>query len=314
MSSLEKPPAVLGIAARAWRSPYPLLVLAALFWSGNFIVGRAVHLAVPPFTLAFWRWAGGSVLVLGVAWPQLRRDLPVLLERWPVVMLLSALGVAAYSALIYLGLRSTTAINALLTQSAMPLVILLCAFVLFGERPRMRQILGVFVSLAGVAVIVGRGSTSDILDLSFSVGDAWVLLAVLAYALYSALLRRRPIVHPLSFLAASFTTGAAMLFPPYLWERVAGAGMAASGGAVLAIGYLALFPSFLAYLFFNRGVELIGAGRAGQCMHLMPVFGSVLAMLFLGEAFHAYHAAGIALIVIGIGLAAIPGRRAIRPG
>jgi drug/metabolite transporter (DMT)-like permease len=292
-------------AIRLWRSPRLLLASSSLFWAGNFVVGRAVHAAVPPFGLAFWRWIGGLVLVLGFAWPHLRRDAPVLRRHWPMLLLLAGLGVSAYSALIYRGLQSATAINALLLQSAMPLVILVCCFALFGERARPSQLAGIVVSLLGVAVIVTRGMPRLLLAVSLGPGDPWVLLAVLAYALYSALLRKRPPVHPLSFLAASFAFGAALLAPLYAWEHLSGAPTRPSAAGYLAIGYLALFPSCLAYMFYNRGVELIGATRAGQFFHLMPVFGTLLAVMLLGEPFEWYQGLGIALIAVGILLAGL---------
>ncbi|HUA56799.1 MAG TPA: DMT family transporter [Candidatus Sulfotelmatobacter sp.] len=289
-------------AGRLWHAPRLLLAAASLFWAGNFIVGRAVHGTVPPFGLAFWRWTGSLVLVLGFAWPHLRRDAAVLRRHWPVLLLLSGLGVSAYSALTYLGLQSTTAINALLLQSAMPLVILVWCFALFGERARPLQLAGIVVSLAGVAVIVTRGTPQLLLAFALGPGDPWVLVAVLSYALYSTLLRKRPPVHPLSFLAASFAFGAALLLPLYLWEHLSGAPTRPSAAGLLAIGYLALFPSCLAYMFYNRGVELIGPTRAGQFFHLMPVFGTVLAVLLLGEPFEWFQGLGFVLIAAGIGL------------
>ncbi len=288
-----------------WRAPTLLLASASLFWAGNFVVARAVHEALPPFGLAFWRWALGLILVGPFAWPHLRRDAPVLRRHWGALLLLSALGVSAYSALTYLGLQSTTAINALLLQSSMPLVILACGFALFGDRARPAQLVGIAVSLAGVAVIVSHGDAARLLALSLGRGDLWVLAAVVCYALYSALLRKRPPVHPLSFLATSFAFGAALLLPWYGWEHASGTPTRPSAAGGLAIVYLALFPSCLAYLFYNRGVELIGANRAGQFFHLMPVFGTVLAVALLGEPFELHQAVGIALIAAGIALASL---------
>ena len=292
-----------------WHSPYLLLALTNLFWSGNFVIGRAVHETVPPIALAFWRWTGGFLLVLAFAWPHLRRDLPVLVSRWRMMLVFSLFGVACFNTMVYLGLGSTTAINALLLQSVMPLVILLCTFLFFRERAGPVQWLGILVSLAGAAAIAGHGSIASLVKLSLNRGDAWVLAAVVAYAVYSALLRKRPAVHPLSFVAVTFAFGAAMLLPLYVWESAAARPLPVSTPALAAIAYVALFPSLLAYLCFNRGVELIGANRAGQSVHLMPVFGSVLAVVFLGEMFQAFHAVGFALIGAGIVLATIGSRR-----
>jgi drug/metabolite transporter (DMT)-like permease len=295
---------VLGRAAAwLWRSPYLLLSLASLFWAGNVVIGRAVHASVPPVTLAFCRWLGAFVIVLAFAAPHLRRDWPELRRRWRVLLVLAATGVAIFNTLMYTGLQTTTAINAVLLQSAMPLLILLCSFALFGERPRLRQMLGVAVSLAGVGVIAARGSMATLLGLTLNRGDGWVLIAIIFYALYSALLRRRPAVQPLSLLAALFGLGVAMLLPALAWELLSGATVRLDAGALLAIGYVVLFPSFIAYLCFNRGTALIGANRAGQFVHLIPVFGSIMAITLLGESVHPYHAAGIALIAGGIVLA-----------
>jgi drug/metabolite transporter (DMT)-like permease len=288
---------------RLWVSPAVLLGFATLCWSGNFVLGRAVHAVVPPVALSFWRWTGALILVIGFAWPHLRRDRAALLAGWRELLLLSALGVAVFNTLVYLGLRTTTAINGVLMQSTMPLLILLASFVLFRERVPWLQLAAVGISLVGVAVIVARGSLQALRALTVNPGDGWILLAVGCYALYSVLLRRRPPVHALSFLGATFALGALLLLPVYLWEHLAIQPLRPGPVALAAIAYVALFPSLLAYLCFNRAVELIGANRAGQFLHLMPVFGSLLAALFLGERLQGHHLAGAALIATGIGLA-----------
>jgi drug/metabolite transporter (DMT)-like permease len=296
-----------------WNSAWTLLALGNLFWAGNIVLGRGVAGVVPPVALAYWRWTGAFAIALGFAWPHLRRDVPILLRNWRLMLLLSATGIASYNTMSYIGLTSTTALNVLLLQSAMPLVIVVWAFVLFGDRPTLRQSAGVAVSLAGVAVIASRGSCDVLLHLRLNRGDLWILLAMAIYGIYAAVLRRRPNVHPLSFLVAAMGIGSCMMLPFYLWEAAAGARIAGGAEAWLTLAYIAVFPSFIAYLFFNRGVELIGAGPAGQSMHLIPLFGSVLAVCFLGETFRSYHAAGIALIGAGILLASLRSLRWRRP-
>lgn len=287
-----------------WRQPYLLLVLTTLFWSGNFVLGRAVHAAVPPVALAFWRWAGGFLIVLPFAWPYLARDLTIVRRHWRFVLLLSALGVASFNTLVYLGLGRTTAINGLLIQSFMPLAIIAASLALFGERINRWQAIGLALSLAGIVAIVARGELAALAALEVNLGDLLIVLAVLAYALYTALLRRRPVVHPLSFLAVTFALGALILAPLHVIEHWSGNTLSLNATTLGAIGYVALFPSVLAYLCYNRGVELIGANRAGQFVHLMPVFGSLMAVAFLGESFRLFHAIGIALIFAGIVVAA----------
>lgn len=286
--------------------PYLLLVLATLFWSGNFVLARGVRAEVPPVALAFWRWCGGSILLFGFAWPYLKHDWRLSLRHWKMMLLMSFLGVASFNTLVYSGLQFTTAINALLLQSTMPVLIVAMTYLLFRETVTPVQAVGVVLSLAGVVIIGGEGDMQVLLSLSLNVGDVLIFIAVAFYAAYSVLLRRRPALHPLSFLATTFIIGTVMLLPFYLWEIGTGRMMSLDRVTLLTIGYVAIFPSVLAYFFYNRGVELAGANRAGLFMHLMPVFGSVMAILFLGERFQWFHALGIALILGGIVLATRP--------
>ena len=237
----------------------------------------------------------------------------MLRRHWVSTLLLSATGVAAFNTMIYTGLQTTTALNAVLLQSAMPLFILVWAALLFGQRPGPAELLGILVSMLGVTVIAGQGSLETLAGLSLNPGDVWVVGAVAAYAFYSALLRRRPSVHPMSFLAVSFALGALLLVPFYGAEMAEGRHIVPGVPALLAILYVALFPSLLAYLAFNRGVDLVGSGPAGQFVHLMQVFGTFLAVAFLGEHLRPYHAAGIALIAAGLLLANRPAFLQRRP-
>jgi drug/metabolite transporter (DMT)-like permease len=290
---------------RFWNSAWTLLVLANLLWAGNIVLGRGMVGMVPPIALAYWRWTGAFLIAIGFAWPYLRRDWRVLLGRWRLMLVLSATGIATYNTMSYIGLTSTTALNVLLLQSAGPLIIILWAFALFGDRPSIWQAAGVVLSLIGVAVIAAHGSLESLLHLSLNRGDVWILVAMLIYGVYAALFRVRPATHPMSFLVATMGIGSMMILPFYLWEVAEGARIEGGLPAWLALAYIAVFPSFIAYLFFNRGIELIGAARSGQSWHLMPVFGSILAVVFLGEQFHIYHAVGIALIAGGFVLASV---------
>jgi drug/metabolite transporter (DMT)-like permease len=298
---------------RVWNSAWSLLVLANLFWAGNIVLGRGVAGHVPPITLAYWRWTGAFLIAFGFAWPHLKNDAPVILRHWPMMLLLSATGIATYNTMSYIGLTSTTALNVLLLQSAGPLVIIVWAFALFDDRPTPRQAAGVALSLIGVATIAAHGSLETLLHLSLNRGDVWILVAMVIYGVYAAMFRRRPAAHPLSFLVATMGIGSMMILPFYIWEVMQGGRIEGGLPSWLAMAYIAVFPSFIAYLFFNRGIELIGPARAGQSWHLMPVFGSILAVLFLGETFYVYHAIGIAMIGAGILLASIKSAPAIRP-
>lgn len=289
--------------ASLWNAPYVLLTFAVLFWSGNFIVGRATKGIVPPVGLAFWRWTIGLLLVVCIGRTQIRKDLGALSASWRVLVLLGLLGIAIFNTMVYFGLQTTTAVNALLLQSAMPLIILATTFLLYRERPGLLPSLGVLISIGGVFAIATQGDWNALASMSFNTGDLWILLAVACYAFYSALLRKRPLVHPLSFLAATFAIGALFLLPLYIHEHLEVARIRPGWTSYLAIAYVAVFPGFLSYLLYNRGVELAGANAAGHFVHLMPIFGSGLAILLLGESLAAFHLIGAAFIATGLALA-----------
>ena len=286
-----------------WRSGPALLALCMLFWAASVVSGRAAAALIPPSLFTLLRWAGALLIVAPLAWPHLRRDAPALRRRWWVVVALGFLGVAAYNNLVYRGLHTTTAVNALLLQSATPLVVLAFEFAMFRQVPALLQVAAILISVAGVLVIAAEGSLQVLRHLTFNPGDTLVLLAICAYGLYSGLLKLRPQAHPFSLLAGSFAAGVAMLLPLAWHEYQGGARLIVSPLSVGSLLYACVFPAFLAYLFFNRGVELIGPARAGQYVHLMPVFGIVLAVLFLQEPLHLYHAAGVGLIGAGLLLA-----------
>lgn len=295
-----------GPAAALWSRAYPLLSMTALFWAGNSIVGRAARELVPPAALSFWRWTFALALLLPLAWPHLKRDWPALRQHWPVMAILGALGIGAFNTLLYSGLQTTTALNSMLIQSAQPALILMLGGLVMRDRTSARQVAGVLVSLAGVLMVIARGDFALLLALRLNAGDAIIAFAVLLWALYSVLLRKRPAVHPLSFLAASIMVGLVVIAPVYLMELASGRRIVPETGSALAIAYVSIFPSFLAYLFFNRGVELIGSAATAQFMNVMPLMGTGLAMLFLGETLHLFHVAGLALVLAGIWVAGRP--------
>ncbi len=286
-----------------WRSGPALMTACMMLWAGSVVSGRAAAGEIPPALFTAVRWCGALLLALPLAWGHLRADWPALRARWWVVGVLGLLGVAVYNSLVYRGLHDTTAVNALLLQSSAPLLILVVAFLLFGQRPGWVEVVAILVSVAGVVVIAAEGSLHTLRQLRFNPGDGLVLLAMVAYAAYSAVLRIKPAVHPMSLLAATMVVGDVVLIPLAWAEHAAGGRLVVTVLSVSSLVYAVIGPAFLAYLCFNRGVELLGAARAGQFTHLMPAFGIVLAVLFLGERLHVYHLAGMALIGAGLVLA-----------
>jgi drug/metabolite transporter (DMT)-like permease len=286
-----------------YHAPYLLLTLAVFFWSGNFILGRAVRAHIPPVALAFWRWTIASLLLSVFAWPHLKRDWKMVTRHWLILTIFSFLGVASFNTLVYTGLHWTIALNAFLMQSMMPVMIVALSFLIFREKITRLQTIGVALSLAGALVIIVQGNLNLLLSLSLNQGDLLIFIAILCYAGYSVLLRRRPVIHPLSFLWVTFILGSLFLLPFYAWETVAIRSIRFNRSTLLAIGYVSVFPSIVSYFCFNRGVELVSANRAGLFIHLMPVFGSIMAMAFLGESLRWFHGVGILLIASGILLA-----------
>jgi drug/metabolite transporter (DMT)-like permease len=297
------------IAARLWRSPYLLLSLAAFFWASNSVVGRGVRELIPPATLSFWRWALAALAMGLVAGTRFHAQRAALRAEWRRLALLGLLGVAGFSMLLYLGLQRTTAVNGLLVQAAQPSLTMLALAALLGERPTARMVAGLLVSLAGVAVIVARGSLDQLIALSPNPGDLFILAATLVYSVYTILLSRLSLRDPIVAAAAIFIAGAVWLAPAYGAELVAGRRMVFTSATVAAILYVALFASCLAYIAYNRAVALIGPTRAGSVTNLMPVFGTLLATVALHERLHGYHLIGIVLVVAGVVLVRSPAPR-----
>ena len=278
-----------------------LLATANLLWSGNWIAGRALRDAFDPVTLNFWRWAVATAVLAPIALPRLRGKWNAIRSHAGILLALAFTGVALFQSLVYLGLRSTPAINAVLLNSSVPMFMLLCSWVMERERASLRQVAGMLVSLAGILVILARGDPRALLELELNAGDAWILLAMPVWGIYSVLLKRRPpALGHLELLFVISLAGLLMLLPgavlfalhtPIEWP---------GAPAALGVLYMGIAASVLAYICWNRGVAMVGANAAGFTVHLLPAFGTILAILFLGEAFHAFHAAGIATILAGV--------------
>jgi drug/metabolite transporter (DMT)-like permease len=283
--------------------PYLLLSLAALFWAGNIVLGRYVAGHVPPMTLSCIRWIGACLMLLPFAWPHLVKDWPILRGRLPLMITLSATGFAFNNALSYWALQFTQAINALLIQSSGPLFVALWSLVLFGVRLTWAQASGIALSLLGVLTIILRGDFAALAAIRPNIGDIMFGTALLSFGLYSALMPRRPVTHQLSLICFTTACGALLLLPFSIWEFAAGVRLHFDATSIVTLVYVVIFPSTLAYLFFNRGIAMIGPNRAAPFFHLVPVFGSVMAILLLGEEPRLFHLAGYIMVLAGVVIA-----------
>ncbi len=289
--------------SKAFSNPYLLLNLTTLFWAGNAVVGK---LAVGEFSaveLTFYRWLLASVLLLPFAWKHLKHDWVEIKRKWVLLFLLGTIGFTCFNLSLYWALKYTSVVNVVIEQAAIPAVIILVNFIIFRLPVNFLQIVGLVLVLTGVVLTVTKGDVLLLVENGVNIGDAIMLIAVLSYSIYSIALKWRPQIHWLSFLFcltlfASITS--AVFYVPFVVKT----GVALPGfQGVLLVLYLGVFPSIFAQLFYARGVEIIGANRAGMFISLVPVYGAVLAIILLGEDFHWYHLSGMVLVVGGIFIA-----------
>jgi len=294
--------------------PYLLLILSALIWSGNFVLSRAVTAMIPPAALVFWRWVVAVLVLAPVVAPRLRASREILRDNWKLIALCGLFSVTLFNFLIYTAVHSTTAINAALVNSAIPVFIIIFARAFYGQRISLRQYAGIALSLAGVATIILRGDLAKIATLTFNRGDLLVLLASVAWALYSVALRNYPRgLDQFVFLFAISVAGLVFLVPVYGAELWTGARMEPSVATLLSIGYVGIFASVAAFAGWNFGLRKVGPHVGGQFVHLMPAFSTILAVIFLGERLRPFHLGGIALIFAGIACATVKRKGSVSP-
>ena len=283
--------------------PYLLLLVTALCWAGNAIVGRLAAGHIPPVTLSFLRWSLAFLLILPFAWKHLVRDWSAIRARLGTMVVLSITGIGAFNTLQYWALEHTEALNTLLLQSAGPLFVAVWSLILLGVSLTLAQAGGILLSLTGVLVILLRGDLTTLTSIEFNKGDIIFMVALTIFAFYSVMTLKRPAIHALSFAAFTFGAGSAALIPLLIYEVFTRPRMTVDAHNLLTLFYVAVFPSIVAYLCFNRGVQLIGANRAAPFFHVVPVFGAVMAMVFLGEMPQVFHFIGFALVLAGVYIA-----------
>jgi drug/metabolite transporter (DMT)-like permease len=302
------------ISARTTSAAYTLLVCTSLFWAGNWVLARGIQGHMSPIAMAFWRWFAALVILLPFVAAPIAREWRHILRSWKVLVTLGVLGVAAFNTLSYTGLKYTTATNGVLLNSVIPILII-AINVLFLRAPLQRlQAIGVLISLAGVLTIVAQGELQAVLHLHLNPGDMWVLGAMLVWAVYTVCLRWRPReLTSTAFTGAIVAIGVMVLVPVFAWDYDAGHRTNWNMLTLSAVAYFGVFPSVLAYFFWNAAVARVGSERAGVFLHLMPLFGALLAWMFLGESLLWYHYVGAVLIFSGLFVASRSPSKEVTP-
>ena len=280
------------------------LCFASLFWSGNFVIGRFSSLEniVSPLSLAFYRWVIAFLILTPFCLQKAVKELPLLKKQPGMIFLIILTGPTLFNTLVYLGLTATTVINSLLIISTTPMLIILFNKLLYKAQTNIFQMLGIFISLIGVCYVIAKGSFQNIFDSEFYFGDLLILLAVTSWALYSIFLKKNETgVSGFSFLYLSFVFTVILLFPVYLYDIfIQDNFINIDQKTLLVIGYTGIFPSIISYMCWNTGVALIGPNKSGPFLHLMPIFGGILAFLVFRETLEIYHYAGILSVIVGI--------------
>jgi len=282
--------------------PYLIMILPPLFWAGNFIVGRAVSDQHAPLGLSFWRWFYATLIILPFSIKSIWMQREIIKKEILSISVLAVLSITSFNSLAYISLQYTTATNAILLNSFIPIFILIISALFFKESISKRQVFGILVSLGGVFAIVTRLDMEVLRGLEINRGDLWMLVAVLDWALYSILLKylRPKELSPMAFLGIMMVIGTLVLYPIYKFDFFGESDIVWNKEMISAIAYIAVFPSIASYLAWNYGMQKLGASIGGQYIHLMPLFGAFMAVIFLKESIQPYHIIGA--LSIGFGL------------
>jgi len=281
---------------------YTLIILCVLFWSGNFIIGRYVKDDIEPFEMVFFRWGFTLVLISPILLYNYKRIINSIKNNFFVLFVLSLLGISLFNTLLYVGLNTTTSTNALIINSSIPMLILVFSFLLFKTKIKSVQILGILISSIGVLYLILKGQFENITLLEFTSGDLWVILSSISWALYSTMVKLKPKdISDMEYFSVIVLFGFIILLPIYLLQ-----GYSLNHEIELIKNnydvfiYISVFTSVISYYFWHQGIKYIGAAKTGQFTHLMPIFGTILAYIFLDEVLEYFHIIGAVLIALGI--------------
>ena len=281
---------------------YTFLIFATLFWSGNFIVGKAASLfEIPPFTLNFYRWIFAWLILAPFTLKEILSKKKYILKNIKLILILGVTSITVFNSIVYYSLNFTQVISGVLMISTIPVMIIFFSWIFKIENTNYYQILGVIFSLLGVVVIVTKADLSKLLNLNFNKGDLWMVVAMFSWAIYSALLRKKKFqLSQMSLLQTIISAGLILLLPAYLVEMALGYKVNINLPFVLTLSYVVLFPGLASFIFWIKGISIIGSNRSGIFLHLMPIFSTVLAILIFNEKFMSFHLIGAIFIIIGI--------------
>ena len=284
------------------KTAYIFLILATLFWSGNFIVGKAASLfEIPPFTLNFYRWTFAWLILAPFTLKEIFKKKSHILNNIKLILILGITSITVFNSIVYYSLNFTQVISGVLMISTIPVMIIFFCWVFKIEKTNFYQILGVLFSLMGVMVIVTNADINKLLNLNFNKGDLWMVVAMFSWAIYSALLRKKKFeLSQISFLQTIISAGLILLLPAYLIEMTLGYRVNIHLPFILTLTYVVLFPGLASFFFWIKGISIIGSNRSGIFLHLMPIFSTIMAMLIFKEKFMTFHLIGAILIITGI--------------
>ena len=280
--------------------PVLLLFCAVLFWSGHNVVAKSIIPFIPPFSFTFIRWLIAAIIILPFCWRYIRQDWRPALKAWKRLFIITATGICAFNTLMYVALQTTSAVNIGLISSIFPVTIALLSLIILKIKLNSIQMLGMAVCFTGVIIVILRGDVATMTDLVFVEGDLWMLGGVFCGALYPVLLHDKLEIHPFTLLSILIILGAILSFPLYLIDLAQGKYIQGSETVYLGLLYVGVFPSLLSYLCWNRGIEMVGANRAGLFLNLVPILTAVMAYVFIDEIISWYHFAGLGMILTGM--------------
>ncbi|KAB8129348.1 DMT family transporter [Gracilibacillus oryzae] len=280
---------------------YFLLVLTAIFYAGNLIVGKPVTAEIPPITLSFFRYIIAAVVILPLGYKEWKNNRSLWIREWKAILALSVTGLVLFNIFVYSALNHTTSINAGIVEASTPIFTLILSFLLFGEKFNRKQMLGVFISLFGVFFVITKGSLEVILNLQFNIGDLIMLLAMVTWAFYSMFIKQHIWKFPAYGALLVMSVAAIVMFLPLLLIEMEGMKhIDWSGSIILGLLYLGIFPSLIALIAYNKGVQEIGPNRASIFLNLVPVFTMIGAVVFLQEALTIVQIVGAVFVIIGV--------------